>query len=160
MRFLLPLLAASCGCSKPPAPMTPPIVYNLLQPIRALPVGPEQTAKAVDLVRAAQPVVGIDFDTLSAEFNPDRTTAPARYQDRVVVIVGARVERAWSAKEDAQGIATVQVKSSDGMLSWGLRFAPDQEARVLQLNPGKRITASCLMLGPKLQTPGCVLLID
>ena len=153
------LLLMACGKTAPMGPATPIVPGDILDPILTMPQGAERTERIVELLRKTIPRVGTDFDTLSSHTRFDEAAAAARYQNRVVVITGVRVERSWSAKEDNDGITTAQVQSSDGMVGRGLRFGKADEARVLELSKGSTITVSCLLTEKYLNPIGCILLM-
>lgn len=148
---LVAVLVAGCsvaGCSSaPPLPkMGAAVPPAQVAAIKAMPYGPTQTEVIGALIASTAPAATLKYDAFAAHKRADSAATTAHFQGHIVVLQDARVERGWSAKEDASGMVTAQVKSTDGMVSEGLRFARTDEARIVALKPEARITATCLLL--------------
>lgn len=166
MRRTLIALFCVSGCSS--APPLPPIGAAVpaaqVSAIKAMPKGQSQVDVIARLLATATPAATLDYDAFAAHERADRSATTAHFAGHVITLKGAIVERSWSAKEDADGILSAQVHSTDKMVSAGLRFAQADAARVLALRPGQRITATCLLLrdmpgfvDDALSTAGCTL---
>lgn len=155
------LLALASGCAQAPdVPLAPPADAAFLTRVKAMAPSPERLAIIVEHLRKARPQEAARFDTLEAALRHDEAAAARRYGDRIVVLADARVERAWPASEDAQGMATANVIGGAKKVNRGLRFGPADEARLLAVRGGAPITAACLLIESHLDPAGCILLFD
>ena len=166
MRSLGFIALLIAGCSSAPAlpKVGAPVSAAAVAAIKAMPEGPAQVEAIAALIARATPAATLKYDAFAAHKRADNAAVTAHYRGHIVVLQDARVERGWSAKEDGQGIATAQVKSTDGMVGEGFRFAKADEARVIALRPEQTITATCLLLNglsrftaDALAPAGCIL---
>ena len=160
MIFLGGLFCVLWGCSVPKPPVTPTLSSDLLHSIQSMPVGLERTEKSVQVVHSHSPHTGVDYDTLGWLIRLDAKEAGRRYANRIVIITGVKVERAWDAKEDSQGIPSVQAISSDGLVGRGLKFGKADEKHLITLTKDDVITVKCLLVEDRIEFIGCTLLMN